>query len=87
MTQTIKTILEEADMQLINHDKLMKHDPCLFDTILGVSYYENPTHGDEAPVIAACNGIAAHTCWWEIPDDGFLPEIRQAFDDAAALAS
>lgn len=42
--------------------------PALIGIIAGVRFYEHPTYGDEAPLIAIAGGKLRRTDCWELPE-------------------
>lgn len=54
----------------LNTAKVMAHNPTLIGTVLGVKFYEHPTRGDEAGLIAVdLQGQAWLTDWYDLPRD------------------
>lgn len=46
-------------------DELMAQKPYFYGEINGIEFYEHPTMGDEAPMIAARNGVAWSTGFYD----------------------
>lgn len=40
--------------------------------IAGYAVYEDPTYGDESPVLIAIDGALVASCFWEAPESGEL---------------
>lgn len=55
--------------------KVLAANPTLIGTVLGIRFYEHPTHGDEAGLIVIdLNGNAYQTDWYDLPRDCDLIE-------------
>lgn len=52
----------------LNYNKLMAKKPTHLGQAGGHQWYEHPTRGDEAPLIAVKNGEAYLTEFWEMED-------------------
>lgn len=51
--------------------------PTLIGVVLGVRFYEHPTLGDEAPLVAICeDGKKRRTDFWDVPDFDEVCEWR-----------
>lgn len=52
--------------------------PTLVGAVLGYRFYEHPTRGDEAPLIAITpDGRVIPTDWWECPSMFEVAELHQ----------
>lgn len=51
----------------VSKSKFMAHNPTLLGTCMGVSFYEHPHVGDEAPCIAVYGDVCGHTDVYEVP--------------------
>lgn len=49
-------------------------------TVAGIRFFEHPTRGDEAPLLALVNGAMVATDFWESPEAedviNFLAEVN-----------
>lgn len=53
--------------------KVLSRNPTLIGTVLGIRFYEHPTLGDEAGLIAIdLSGQAYQTDWYDLPQDSDL---------------
>ena len=49
--------------------KFLTKNPTLLGQVAGVYFFEDPTHGDEAPLIALCpDGKVRRTTFYDLPD-------------------
>lgn len=68
--ETFYKELKEDSLTLIDKDKLMKQKPCELYRMKNrfnqeVVFYEHPTKGDEAPVLAIIGDTAFNTGFWD----------------------
>lgn len=40
--------------------------------VAGYAVYEDPTFGDESPVLVAIDGVLVGSCFWDVPEAGEL---------------
>lgn len=50
--------------------EFLSRNPTLIGTVAGVAFYEDPTRGDEVPMIAIVKGKKKFTEWYEMPEIG-----------------
>ena len=51
----------------VNREKFFAHNPTHVGTVANIRFYENPIHGDEAPLIADTGEHIGHSVFYEIP--------------------
>ena len=57
--------------------KFLTRNPTLIGQVAGFYFYEDPSHGDEAPLIALTpNGEIKRSPFWELPDLGDLEGLE-----------
>lgn len=69
----------------INRTKFFALKPTLVGIVSGVSYYEDPIHGDEATLIAVTAESIEHTAHYEMQD--IHDELEDELYEAAARDS
>ncbi len=52
----------------LNKEKVLKLDPTLVGLAAGAGFYEDPIHGDEAPLIMIKGDLCARMNFWEMDD-------------------
>jgi ABC-type Fe3+-hydroxamate transport system substrate-binding protein len=52
----------------ITAEKFLSQNPYLLETVMGVKFYEHPTRGGEAPILAVKNGKVYVTDAWDCGD-------------------
>lgn len=52
--------------------------PTKVGTVNGVAFYENPVHGDEAPLMVYIDGEYRESHFWDLPSPGEVDSVEDA---------
>lgn len=51
-------------------DYIAKNNPTKIGEVDGITYYENPEHGDEGPLLLVYGSLVGTSHFWELPAEG-----------------
>ena len=56
--------------------RFLDRNPSKYGTFDGVTFYENPIHGDEVESIAVLDGVAIVSGFYGLPDLDYVGDIK-----------
>lgn len=56
-------------------DWLKRHNATLIGSVMGIDFFEDPTHGDATGMWAVLDGEAVKTDWYDLPSEAEVEDV------------